>query len=395
MSRPGPGAGPSRVQSLTRVVLVGLPVGGFALWVLFLWLRRDDPATWQKDWYCFYSAGSAFLERGTEGVYWRECIEGHFWLYPPYMLYPYALASLIPPLYAYALIVVAIVALTVIGLGLLRDALADAERFETIAAWIIGSNAFFATLVMGQHSALLLFGIAAGLRAIARGRHFEAGLFLGLLGVKPNLAVVFVLWLLVARRWRTLAGMSLAGAVLIATTIPMGVGVWREYLVAAPHWVGDLLDAGGEFSYPAHKLVTFEAFTRSTLGVVSPVAGEALWVVLELLAAAACLVVWLRSDRAEDQVAIAVLAAVAANMYVEFYDALLLAVPAAIWWTHRERYPPASWKAAGVAAAASWLWMWLWFIGSTPRWPSLVGGFLALWIVAEAARALVRPRALG
>jgi hypothetical protein len=212
------------------------------------------------------------------------------------------------------------------------------------------------------------------------------------MGIKPNWAVFFVAWLVITRRWRTLGGMAVVGVVMILSTLPMGIGVWEAYLTAGPAGVGDLLDPErGDYSYPAHKLVTFEAFARSTFGVLSPVAGKLAWLVLELFALAACLLVWVRARRVEDQVAMTVLIVVAANVYVEFYDVLVLAVPAAVWWTGRDGYRPATWRLIGVAAASIWIWHWIWVLGSPgPDWPSLVGGFLALWVVGEASRVFRR-----
>lgn len=183
--------------------------------------------------------------------------------------------------------------------------------------------------------------------------------------------------------------MALVGAAMILSTLPMGLDAWRAYLVAGPAGVGDLLDpATGEYSYPAHKLVTFEAFARSTVGALSSAAGQVAWVALELFALVVCLVVWLRSPDVRDQLAITVLVAVAANLYVEFYDALVLAVPAAVWWTSRARYRPGTWRLIGAAAASIWVWHWIWAVGSPgPDWPSLVGGFLAVWMAAETSRA--------
>lgn len=373
--------------------LAGLAVLLFGLWLAYLWLNRDDPASWQRDWFCFYSAGGRFLEAGPVTVYLEECIDTYYWLYPPYLLYPYALASFLSPFAYYGLATGAIVALTAWSLKLLGSALPSERPFETLALLVIASAAFFATLATGQHSALLLTGIAGALWAMRGDRHFTAGLFLGLLGIKPNWAVFFVAWLLVTRRWRALGGMALVGAVMIVSTFPMGVGPWEAYLTAGPAGVVELLDPRrGDYTYPAHKLVTLEAFARSTLGALSPVPGKLLWLALELIVLAACLLVWSRVRDVRDQLAMAVLVVVAANIYVEFYDALVLAVPAAVWWTGRRRYSPGTWPLVGVAAGAIWTWQWIWAVGSPgPGWPSLVGGFLAVWIIAEAWR-ILRPR---
>lgn len=391
MARPVAPGTPGRGRRLLHLGLFGLAVTALALWVGYLWLNRSDPSAWHRDWFCFYSAGERFLDTGPVSTYVEQCIEDYFWLYPPYMLYPYALASQLPPFVYYGLAVVSIIVLAASSLKFLAGAL-PSRSFATIALFVLASAAFFATMVTGQHSALLLIGGAGALWALRDDREFTAGLFLGVVGIKPNWALFFIAWLVVTRRWRTLGGMALVGAAMILSTLPMGLDAWRAYLLAGPAGVGDLLDpATGDYSYPAHKLVTFEAFARSTFGAYWPGAGLAAWVALELLALVACLSVWLRLPDVRDQLAITVLVAVAANLYVEFYDVLVLAVPAAVWWTSRARYRPGTWRLIGAAAAAIWVWHWVWTVSSPgPAWPSLVGGFLAVWIAAEMSRAF-RP----
>lgn len=368
--------------------LLGLGLTAAGIWLAILWTERGDPSTWHKDWYCFYSAGAAFLDSGAPAVYWEQCIDGYFWLYPPYWLYPYALlSSLVPPLAAYASIVVVILASVAFSIWVLGRALGAWDRYATIAMFIIASAALLGTIVTGQHAALLFAGLAGAMWAFRERREFVAGLFMGLMGIKPNWAVVFILWLLITRRWRALGGMASVGVAMIVSTLPLGLEAWAAYLAAAPQWIALLLEptaSGG--AYPPDNLVTFEAFTRSTLGAASPIAGKVAWIALEALAVAACLLAWLRSGDVGDQLAVAVLAVVAANVYVEFYDALVLAVPAAVWWTGRDRYTEVSWRLIGVAALGIWTWQWVSMLATPGRAPALVGGFLGVWLAAEVLR---------
>jgi len=371
-----------------HLALFGLAVWAVALWLVFLWLHRGDPAVWQKDWYCFYTAGEAFLESGAVGTYREQCIDNYFWLYPPYALYTYAVFSLLPPLGYYGVAVVGILTLTAIGLRFLQLALDEAQRaFETLALFVASSAAFVSTIVTGQHAAVLLCGIAGALWMLNRERDVLAGAFLGILGLKPNWAAVFVVWLLVTRRWQTLGGMAAVGGLMIATTLPMGLEVWAEYLIEAPRHVRLLLEAtGGALVYPAHKLVTFEAFTRSTIGLSFPSAANVAWILLETVAIVAAFVAWLSTNDARDQIAMTVLVAVGGNPYVQFYDLLVLAAPAAVWWMGRARYARAPWWTIGGAAGGLWVWSWLRITTPDAAWPSLAGGFLAVWIAAEAYR---------
>lgn len=379
-----------RPPTWLRVGLFVLGVGAFALWMGYVWIERHDLTVWDKDWYCFYSAGGTYLSAGAREAYVGHCNENYFWMYPPYMFYPYALASWLPPLAVYLTVIVEIWVATICSLRLIARSFSPQVSTEMITMFILGSGGLLATLVVGQHSALLLLGVAGGTWALHRDRDILAGLFLGLLGIKPNWAVVFIVWLLVSRRWRVLMGMAGVGAVMILSTLPMGLDAWQAYLTIVPEHVGTLLNSGDPgLTYPAHKLITAEAFTRSTIGALSPSAGTAVWLVLELVIAVSCLIVWLRSSSARDQIAVAVLAAVAGNLYAEFYDTLVLALPAAVWWASRHRCPRSIWLVIGSAALGIWMWQWLWVLASPgPGWPSAIGGFLVVWIVAEALRAV-------
>jgi hypothetical protein len=79
----------------------------------------------------------------------------------------------------------------------------------------------------GQNTALTLLLIVAAAHYDDLDRPFAAGLMIGLLAYKPQFAVPFVLLLVVARRWRSLAGAAAAGA-----------GVWAaSAVIAGPGWV--------------------------------------------------------------------------------------------------------------------------------------------------------------
>lgn len=379
---------PSR--RLLHLLLVALAVGGVGLWIGLVVSRAGTPELWRRDWYCLYAAGRAFRAGGAEGLYASQCAEGYFWLYPPYALYPYALLSYLTPTVMYALVVVEILAATGIAFHFLRHGLPPAStgRFKTLALLVVASAAFNGTVVTGQHSALLTAALAGALWASSRDMPYAAGLFLGVMGLKPNWAIVVVAWLLVSRRWRELGAMTAVGVVMLASTLPMGFDVWREYLAETPKVIQQFLDTTS--GQPLHKLITFEAFSRSTVGRVSPVAARVVWLGLELLAGLGALVAWTRSRSVADQLAMLVLVLVAANVYVLFYDTLALAIPAAVWWVGRDRYPPRIWRVVGAAAGGLWLWQWInLYVPGAADLPSLSGFFLALWIGAEAWRILV------
>jgi hypothetical protein len=96
-------------------------------------------------------------------------------------------------------------------------------------------------LRMGQLSPIILLGLIGFLRALSSRRDFAAGVFFALTAVKPQLValvwVPFLLWTIVDRHWRVLAGAaaSIVGAELVAMWPNPGVlGEYRHLIASAP-----------------------------------------------------------------------------------------------------------------------------------------------------------------
>jgi hypothetical protein len=85
-----------------------------------------------------------------------------------------------------------------------------------------------------------------------------------------------------------------------------------------------------------------------------------------------------------------VLLAVAANPYLSFYDGLLLAVPATVWWSERALWRRSRWRLVGICIGAIWLWehashSWspaleMAGIGVLPPF-SIIGPVSAFWLI--------------
>jgi hypothetical protein len=88
-------------------------------------------------------------------------------------------------------------------------------------------------LVAGQISPFLLLGAVAFLVLVRRGHDLAAGAATALLAVKPHLAWLFwlalLLWAVRARRWRVLAGGALAGVGLTGIALAFDPGVLGHY----------------------------------------------------------------------------------------------------------------------------------------------------------------------
>jgi len=85
----------------------------------------------------------------------------------------------------------------------------------------------FWTLVQGQFSLWLLLGFLGCWYGIYKNSQIIAGLALGLLLIKPYLLIFPCLYIIFTKRWRVLAGLSIAGIFFALLSLP--VGGWNAF----------------------------------------------------------------------------------------------------------------------------------------------------------------------
>jgi hypothetical protein len=92
-------------------------------------------------------------------------------------------------------------------------------------------------LIVGQISPLMLLGAAAFLWFVRQGRDLEAGVASTLLAVKPHMAYLFwvalIVWAVGARRWKLLVAGALAGVALTATAAAFRPSIVADYWAMA------------------------------------------------------------------------------------------------------------------------------------------------------------------
>ena len=184
--------------------------------------------------------------------------------------------------------------------------------------------ALFITIKCGQNG--FLTGALAGLfcLAVLRGRA-AAGVPLGLMLIKPHLAVGMVVLVLAKRRWKTL-GVTVAVAVLTsgAATLAFGPAVWPAFLGGAAA-AGGFLERG---LYPLYRMTSLYAALRS-LGAPAG-AALAAQVVSAVLACAAIVHACLRGGDLRRTLGIAALATLAVSPYNYDYDMPILGIGLAL-----------------------------------------------------------------
>jgi hypothetical protein len=359
-----------------------------AMWLISV--LRNHPAT--GDWHHLKTVADHFVAGDWSRLYAvgdQALNSQYFWRYPPFALYIVAPLAWLPDLWAYSVLVgVEVVALAV-SLRLLRRL----EPFQYMRAeWFLAialSAPMLSTIVTGQSSGLIMLCIVGAASLWTRGQVTRAGAVLGLLAIKPNWGIIFGLLVIVRREWKGATVMAGVAALLCALSLPLGIQLWKDFFRIS---VGHSLALAG---YEPQKLITLRSFLEGTLGK-----GD-LTLIVWAIAAAALIVMAILAWRAPGSplryLGIGVLLVISANPYAFFYDALVLAIPATVWWAERDRWARKPWLIVGVLLALAWCseqWLYSWGVvakGAGLQWRppvSLVGLVTAFWLMLAAREAM-------
>src|SRR5438094_498206 len=163
------------------------------------------------------------------------------------------------------------------------------------------------SLRLGQRALFGAGGVAACSALLQRGRDVEAGAVLGVLVLKPQLALLVPVVLLVSGRWRAFASAVVVLAALTAASL----------VVLAPSGVTDYLDRlNFATTIPENQGQTIAGWIHNL---------QAARVVQGLIAAWTVGVAYLRLRRCPAVVlAVALIGGLAASPYVHYYDLAML-----------------------------------------------------------------------
>ncbi|RQR37281.1 glycosyltransferase family 87 protein [Burkholderia sp. Bp9142] len=211
------------------------------------------------------------------------------WLYPPTMLLFIAPVALVPFLPAYFLFFAGSLlcyAYAVLRLSGLR---AHLPVPRAAALVVLAFSGVFASVLYGQNS-ILTAGIAAlALHFLGR-RPVVAGVLIGLLAVKPQMAMVFPFVLVATRSWRTFASAAVTTMLFTAAGIALTGTSSLTGLAQAMSIV-----RGMHFTLPAYWFVSPTPFAALRLAGASIPVSLAAQATVGLLAIAAAVHVWRRT----------------------------------------------------------------------------------------------------
>ncbi|MGU7811768.1 glycosyltransferase family 87 protein [Burkholderia sp. AW49-1] len=212
------------------------------------------------------------------------------WLYPPTMLLFIAPVALVPFLPAYFLFFAGSLlcyAYAVLHLSGLRAHL-PAPRAAALV--VLAYSGVFASVLYGQNS-ILTAGVAAlALHFLGR-RPILAGMLIGLLAIKPQMAMVFPFVLIATRSWRTFTSAAITTVLFAVAGIALtGMGSLNGLAHAMS------IVRGMHFTLPAYWFVSPTPFAALRLAGASIPVALAAQTAVGLLAIAAAVQVWRRTD---------------------------------------------------------------------------------------------------
>jgi hypothetical protein len=236
------------------------------------------------------------------------------WLYPPAFLVIVTPLGLMPFAWAYLAWALVSLALTawaarsfVAGIG---------------PIWVLMTfaPAYFPSLMMGQTSLFWLAALLAALAALGQSRWVLAGVFIGLLTLKPQLGVMIPVALLAIGAWRTiLAAGTTTALLLVLPTLLYGMDYWPLLRVTLAEQSADIFAAD-----IALKLMLSPMYLLANIGVDLAVALN-IQLGLMALTAIAVFALW-RSDRVGFDVKAAGLlcAIILSGPYIWYYEGALM-----------------------------------------------------------------------
>lgn len=212
--------------------------------------------------------------------------------YPPIFLYLFALLTVPPPLVGFILWTGISIALAAWVLWQLTSLLPSRVRWVTFALLML-SYPLIIEYYVGQMVVILLVGLYLAYREFQRGREFRAGLWLGVLLLKPQYIVVMLLVLLFKRRWSAIAGTAVTGIAITIASFAVGGfgGIWgyvRTILLHYPEYSGSV-------AIDPHSMITWRALIFDMLPTIGPVEGLFLTALLSAISVVALIPIWRRS----------------------------------------------------------------------------------------------------
>ena len=238
--------------------------------------------------------------------------------YPPPFLLLVIPFSLLPYLWGFGAWVAVTFAIYLLATRRVVDTSCSLSHPSVLMNGLIGQNGF------------LTAAIFTGGVALLRKRPFVAGVILGCLVIKPQLALLLPVAVIAARLWPAIAGAVASAAVLGLVSLALfGTGVFTGFLEIMPLYT----ELMRQDKWPWNEFISVFAFLRY-FGVDQTAALTIHFVV----AAMAAVMTWIAWSRDWDgQVPVLAAATLLIPPYLLTYDALLMILPMGYWLRQQPR----------------------------------------------------------
>ncbi|TNM60622.1 glycosyltransferase family 87 protein [Aliirhizobium smilacinae] len=249
------------------------------------------------------------------------------WSYPPSMLLVGLPLALLPILPAYLIWNAATLGFLYLVAGWL-----ELKRWQRLA--VLLSPPVLISILLGQNGALTASLLIGGL-FLSPSRPLLAGVFFGLLTLKPHLGILVPFCLLAAGNYRAIGSAALTTlAIVVATGSLFGWDVWTSFFTVTNPLMRAIMEAPYPQGYHMNAM-TFFAMARSFGAGLTVAYGIQILVALVAIGLAVWL--WRQKDPADHRIRVAVtgLLALCATPYGYTYDAVPLALAIAILGSRR------------------------------------------------------------
>lgn len=282
------------------------------------------------DYPAFYAAGQIIADGKADSLYspslqrdYQKPLLGDEsgflpFVYPPQFAIAYVPLSQLPYRLSYAVHTLLMVAALALACLLIRRIYPRlVEKPELLFFLALTAYPILRSIMGAQNTALSLLLIVLIWYKVLHNKHYQAGIFLGLLFFKPQFALPLTGLFLLSGRWRVWVSAGATVAVLYAaSTAVIGVA-----------WVGDWLDLATTFSrldaqVNFGELVSWQGFTRALMGAGSGLAGGLGWG-LSAATVVGISWIWFRGGRKADfssQLALASICIVLISPHTLYYD---------------------------------------------------------------------------
>ena len=304
------------------------------------------------DWSRFWGAARAFVVAGPSSGYDLNAI-AHFMQpfllyysddissvalkvgpapYPPIFLALFAPFTIPPPQIGFLLWTIANLLLAIpVARSLAGYFPLDQRR--SVTTLLLLFFPFVMALFVGQMVIILLFAFWKAYGALERGDDFRAGIWLGLLVIKPQYAVVLLAVLLFKRRFWAIGGSVVTGFAVLLSSLLVGgvagiVAYVRMILVDYPNYSGGL-------AIDPQSMISWRALVLNLIPNVGKIEGLVLTALLSIVSLAMLAVIWRgawnpRSPRFANQMFATMIVTLLVAYHSQVHGAVLLMVPGAM-----------------------------------------------------------------